>query len=80
MQTELISKITSAKKDQALQTTATFYYIEDCLSFYFYLAGLGRNPVYSAFCMLSLVILFISNLTNELRLHQFLRTCSPPHF
>ena len=30
--------------------------------------------------VLSLVLLLISNLTNELRLHQFLWTCSPPHF
>ena len=31
-------------------------------------------------CYKSLVLLLISNLTNELRLHQFLRTSSPPHF
>ena len=29
---------------------------------------------------LSLVLLLISNLINELRLHQSLQTCSPPHF
>ena len=28
----------------------------------------------------SLVLLLISNFTNELRLYQFLQTCSPPHF
>ena len=32
------------------------------------------------YVVLSLVLLLISNLTNELRLHQFLQTCSPPHF
>ena len=40
---------------------------------------LNKIPIKKSFD-LSLVLLLISNLTNELRLHQFLRTCSSQLF
>ena len=59
MQTEPISKITNEKKDKALQQT---------LSYKKYFSRANKKKVLS----LSLVLLLISNLTNRLRLHQFL--------
>ena len=45
-----------------------------------YALEIKRDPTRFQKFFLSLVLLLISNLINELRLHQFLRTCLPLHF
>ena len=61
MQMELISKITNEKKDKTLVNIFGFFF-----------GKIDKRTV----CLLSLVLLLISNLTNGLRLHQFLVTKS----